>query len=586
MVEQLTCNQQVEGSIPFASSMFLGFCYKNLPMGRLQSGQMQRTVNPSTFVFDGSNPSLPTNDFMTLAYASFLFFSNISIFLLIFVDFDCFVVYNHKYAVLGILSFSNNKIFIVKCMMLYISYTKFAIGVCVVGVLRKIYSQIYIKWRLPILYSLFALYVFCMLELLTTLKLIGCWKNVINICVACVAVLLGIYALIDYITKRLKLTPFVAFASLCAVICSVCGWTTYLLFLMLFLIVFKGCSFKTIVKVFSGVMLFGLLLNVFLGSCGMISNNDAFNRGGRVRYALGFNNPNNIMMHYFVLCASLNYLYVDKKQFIYLLFAEAILNCLLVYYTISRTGFLLFWVLFAVSLIAYLIRCKFMVNFFAKNKFCQRVKNWFLRDRVNKIFSIILALLPWIYAFSFGLLVILWGYGVSFAEKINDLLSGRIGLVYEAFCNYGLTPFGAKIDWRPAPGVYVGLDSSFYHHLFNNGLVPTFVFWTLASYIFYKLGRNKKYFLSALLIVVLLYSTSEAIFLKVHLNVFLLVLIEQNIGGKLLYGESKPIEIEEKSSAEPDKQISPINESNVENLCVGNLHNVDYYLKRKNDYGY
>ena len=38
MVEQLTCNQQVEGSIPFASSS----------LGRLQSGQMQRTVNPST----------------------------------------------------------------------------------------------------------------------------------------------------------------------------------------------------------------------------------------------------------------------------------------------------------------------------------------------------------------------------------------------------------------------------------------------------------------------------------------------------------------------------------------------------------
>ena len=37
-VEQLTCNQQVVGSIPITSST----------LGRLQSGQMQRTVNPST----------------------------------------------------------------------------------------------------------------------------------------------------------------------------------------------------------------------------------------------------------------------------------------------------------------------------------------------------------------------------------------------------------------------------------------------------------------------------------------------------------------------------------------------------------
>ena len=37
-VEQLTCNQQVVGSIPITSSI----------LGGLQSGQMQRTVNPSS----------------------------------------------------------------------------------------------------------------------------------------------------------------------------------------------------------------------------------------------------------------------------------------------------------------------------------------------------------------------------------------------------------------------------------------------------------------------------------------------------------------------------------------------------------
>ena len=33
----------------------------NSSAGRLQSGQMLRTVNPSSYDFDGSNPSLPTN---------------------------------------------------------------------------------------------------------------------------------------------------------------------------------------------------------------------------------------------------------------------------------------------------------------------------------------------------------------------------------------------------------------------------------------------------------------------------------------------------------------------------------------------
>lgn len=50
-VEQLTCNQQVGGSIPFASFSF---------MGRFPSGQRGQTVNLLAFAFGGSNPPLPT----------------------------------------------------------------------------------------------------------------------------------------------------------------------------------------------------------------------------------------------------------------------------------------------------------------------------------------------------------------------------------------------------------------------------------------------------------------------------------------------------------------------------------------------
>ena len=46
LVEQLTCNQQVAGSNPIASSRKEGF----------PSGQREQTVNLSTDVFGGSNP--------------------------------------------------------------------------------------------------------------------------------------------------------------------------------------------------------------------------------------------------------------------------------------------------------------------------------------------------------------------------------------------------------------------------------------------------------------------------------------------------------------------------------------------------
>ena len=59
LAEQLTCNQQVEGSIPFASSIF-NKAFGPLFMGAFQSGQMEQTVNLLSEDFGGSNPPAPT----------------------------------------------------------------------------------------------------------------------------------------------------------------------------------------------------------------------------------------------------------------------------------------------------------------------------------------------------------------------------------------------------------------------------------------------------------------------------------------------------------------------------------------------
>ena len=55
MVERLTCNEDVAGSIPAG-----GFA------GRFQSGQMGQTVNLLANAFGGSNPSLPTGILIVL----------------------------------------------------------------------------------------------------------------------------------------------------------------------------------------------------------------------------------------------------------------------------------------------------------------------------------------------------------------------------------------------------------------------------------------------------------------------------------------------------------------------------------------
>ena len=54
LVEQLTCNQQVAGSSPIASSM-KGHQH-NLHLEGFPSGQREQTVNLSSDDFGGSNP--------------------------------------------------------------------------------------------------------------------------------------------------------------------------------------------------------------------------------------------------------------------------------------------------------------------------------------------------------------------------------------------------------------------------------------------------------------------------------------------------------------------------------------------------
>ena len=64
LAEQLICNQQVVGSIPIASSTY---------MGRFPSGQREQTVNLSSPDFGGPNPPLPTKNICNLLWLRIFF---------------------------------------------------------------------------------------------------------------------------------------------------------------------------------------------------------------------------------------------------------------------------------------------------------------------------------------------------------------------------------------------------------------------------------------------------------------------------------------------------------------------------------
>ena len=72
MAEQLICNQQVDGSTPFTSSIKR---LKILYMGEFPSGQRGQTVNLLLFSFGGPNPPSPTKQ-KTTQQGGFLFGRN------------------------------------------------------------------------------------------------------------------------------------------------------------------------------------------------------------------------------------------------------------------------------------------------------------------------------------------------------------------------------------------------------------------------------------------------------------------------------------------------------------------------------
>ena len=76
MAEQLTCNQQVDGSTPFTSSKILGAtnrCSKETEYGGIPERPKGADCKSVVTDFGGPNPPSPTNKKGTFVYQKFLF---------------------------------------------------------------------------------------------------------------------------------------------------------------------------------------------------------------------------------------------------------------------------------------------------------------------------------------------------------------------------------------------------------------------------------------------------------------------------------------------------------------------------------
>lgn len=387
--------------------------------------------------------------------------------------------------------------------------------------MKRVFDFLYNKYRNKILYVVFMIYVLVGVARNSTLMNIHFWDVVFSVARIACGIILALYLLLDFIKGKFKITIFLVIGVICAVGALFFAHSMALCFLLAFIYVFKDCEFKQIAKIYTVTVITGVIIIYFLALVGYIENL-VQSRGEMDRVCMGFLWSVPPMTYFFFSCLVFNFIVGEKISYLQLIL-EMLINFTLYYLTQTRTGFIL---------VCVLILTSFVVKVFNTKK----IQNYFSDDKVNKICAKIFALMPILFIAIFGILVLLFAQDINIITKINTLLSGRLELTYNAFRNRKITIFGGVYDWTEN-GRYIGVDSAFYHYLFNYGFLPTLFILFVTIFLFYKTFREKKYGLCFVLFLVLCDSFIDIFYWDIRYNIFLLVLIEGNIGRKMMFGE-------------------------------------------------
>lgn len=398
--------------------------------------------------------------------------------------------------------------------------------------MKRVFDVIYVEHRKKFLFV--SLFIYCLIGVLRTsvINEIQVCSVLLNVLLILIAVILCFYLFFDVIFRKIKITPFLIIGSLCAFCSLIFARNSIICFFIAFLFGLKDEDFNEIVKVVSLALFIGLVLVVFLSLIGCIESGVG-HRGEQVRLKFGFVSATQSSIFFFLVCLIYNYFKKEKISYFVLLF-EFIVNLAIYYFTDTRTGFALTLVIIFTSIIL-----KLYALFKEKKKIkggqdCKTNESLTCSDKVNKICSVIFALVPVLMVSAFGLLVYLYQFQSDFIIKINGILSNRLNLTYQAFLDRPLTLFGGVYNWEQN-GQYIGVDSAIYYYLFNWGIIPTIFIMTVITYLFYKAFRERQYLLCFALLIMMCDGIIDRTLFDIRYNVFLLSFI--SLDSRLVFGE-------------------------------------------------
>lgn len=290
-------------------------------------------------------------------------------------------------------------------------------------------------------------------------------------------------------------------------------------FTLLILVALRKLDFERLIKIAFKIFMVSFLVTISFAMIGIIPNWE-FSRGMTPRYALGFIYATDAIGMYLVIILMFFYTKRSNSTKTELLILEVI-NVFMYSYTNGRVSFIL------ISTILFL---QFLSRFgFAKNIFYSKI--------VQKCLKLACQTLPLILFIGLNVLIVMYASNNFVANKVNQLLSNRIKLTYQAYRNHDIKLFGENIEWNGwgAYGYkendtqqdfeYNFIDSSYASMVFNYGIVLSCIVILGYRKILIINYEKQNYWLVVTIIFVLLWSFIEQHIINLGKNVFVLSLI-------------------------------------------------------------
>lgn len=431
--------------------------------------------------------------------------------------------------------------------------------------MKKVFNFFYNEYRDLTLNIVLILHILIGIIRTSTLSLVPFFHIISLIIQGICVTILVVYLLIDLIKRKFKITPFLIIGVVCTIGTLIFSHNVKLCYLLGFIYAFKDRKFSQIAWLYA-VTVFSALVVIFCLSLTGCIGNFVQTRGELARECLGFRWSVPPMTYFFFACLACNYAFGKKTPFLLLAF-ELVTGIAMYHLTHTRTGFVLVCILVLTTFLYKILNTKKIESFFSK-------------DKINKSSSVFFSMTPIFLVLLFGFLVFLFSINSNIGIKANHLLSRRLEYTYNAFINKPITPFGGIFDWTAKNGDYIGVDSAFYHYLFNCGFLTSLFVLVLTIFILYKAFREKKYWLCFALLLCLCESFIDIFYWNLSYNIFLLSIVEGNVCEKKIFGNVK------KEMDKQDKKEIHVEEESLKKIKLSIIipvHNGEKFIKKTID---